>query len=372
MAEIIDNFEEIKFPRPHEVLIKKNPSDFVAELADLKHRLEYFKYPLDENSNDMREGYQQFMCDTEKYIQCMEELVLDIIEAMKYYREIEKHARAMCKVAKKYNKQADKYHNAMLDKGIDILNPLGTVQEIEKEVNAKVSELQRRKQNLDKVEEEIAITEGVLAKKKSEMELALQSRYTLTEKQKLTLLDEKDKILDGIEKWGSISGALSHDHSITSKASTIMMYCTKFPEFGEAISVSKQLFKDRLDGIMVERAIEGTENPVFGKGEYIGDYKIKDNKVLLELVKAKIPEEYNKKSIEVTKNQQINNMNIISFANIDETEQGYTRDVGVVLDVDETGKVKRITQEEKMVDFYSKKEGAEIILPDNKEKTDDK
>ena len=116
-------------------------------------------------------------------------------------------------------------------------------------------------------------------------------------------------------------------------------YCSTFPEFGKAVEISKALFKDRLQGIMVERAIEGTENPVFGKGEYIGDYKIKDNKLLVELMKAKVPEEYNRKSTDSGKGVQVDNINIISFANIDETKEGFTKDVGVVIDVDETGNI---------------------------------
>jgi hypothetical protein len=84
-------------------------------------------------------------------------------------------------------------------------------------------------------------------------------------------------------------------------------------------------------------------------------------------MKAKMPEVYNKKTLTDNKaNTQVNNtMNIISFANIDETKEGYTRDVGVVLDVDDTGKVQRITQEKKMLEFYKQKEGAEIIMPDD-------
>ena len=95
----------------------------------------------------------------------------------------------------------------------------------------------------------------------------------------------------------------------------------------------------------------------------------------MEIAKSKIPEQYNKKSTESTKNQQINNISITSFANINEADLGFKKDVGVVLDVDDTGKVNRLTtddtseiekyerleQQEKMVAFYKKKEGAEII-----------
>lgn len=360
----IDEFETLSFPKPGKFLLNYTPEEFLNEWLDIKRRFEYFQYTDRENTNDVREGYEQFMDDADKFLDIFRELVLDITDAMKYYEKVKQHASAIMKVARKQKKDTDKFTASLLDKGIDPIEPMVTVDVIENQISMKAQELIRRNNKLEEVEQEIAITEQVLAKKKSEMELALQTRYSLTEKQKLTLLEEKDKILDGIERWGSVSGALSHDPSIASKASTIMMYCQKFPEFGAAIEVSKQMFKDRLEGIMVERAIEGTENPQFARGEYVGDYKIKDNKLLVELMKAKVPEVYNKKSTETQKNTVNNTMNIISFADIDETKEGYAKNVGVVLDVDNTGKVTRITQEKKMIDFYKNKDGAEIIMPE--------
>lgn len=354
-------------PKPGKILREKKPEDFINELADIKHRLDYFKYTDLYDSNDLREGYQQFMDDSDKFIEIFRELILDITEAIQYYNNIKDQVSALRKIAKQYEQHNEAFYDKMLEQGIDPIDPLSVARQIDAEIKDHYKDLQRRKENLDKVEQEIAITADMLAKKKSEMEEALQHRYSLTEKQKLTLLEEKDKILDGIEQWGSISGALSHDRSIKSKASTIMLYCQKFPEFGKAIQVSQLMFKDKLEAMMVERAIEGTENPVFGKGEYIGDYKIKNDKLFMELMKAKVPEEYNKKAVETVKNQQINNINITSFANIDETKDGFTKDVGVVLDVDDTGRVQRITQEKKMREYYEKKEGAVIIEPEGQE-----
>lgn len=362
----IDDFETLNFPKPSKILSEYSEYSLLEEWAKIKKRLEFFQYL--EDSNDIREGYLQFMDDSEKFLGVFRELILDISEAMKYYNSIKEHASAILKVARTQQRNTEKFQVSLLDKGIDPIDPLATVRVIEKEVDEKSTELLQRKANMDKVEEEIAITEQMLQEKKSEMQLALQTRYTLTEKQKVTLLEEKDEILDGVEEWGSISGACAHNRNIKSKPATIHMYCNKFPEFGAAIEVSKQLFKDKLEALMVERAIEGTENPQFSRGEYVGDYKIKDNKMFMELMKAKMPEVYNKKSTEAKGNNTVNNtMNIISFANVDETKEGYTKNIGVVLDVDNTGKVERITQEQKMLDYYSKKDGAEIILPEEKE-----
>ena len=375
------DIDELKLPQPHRILLTRTPETFKRQLASLKERLKNFKYADFEDSNDYREGYLQFLDDADKFMGYFEEIIVDICDAMRYYESMKEYYRGLARVTKQLDINTKAYHSAMQKEGIDALDPLERVREVEKELDKKSGELQRRKKKLDEAEQEIAITADLLAKKKSEMELALQSRYTLTQMQKQILLEEKDLILDGVEQWGSIYGAVAHNPKIQSKVQTIYSYCTKYPEFGQAIEISKALFKDRLQGIMVERAIEGTENPVFGKGEYIGDYKIKDNKLLVELMKAKVPEEYNKKSTDSGKGQPVNNINIISFANLDETKEGFTKDVGVVIDVDETGKVKRvqqeatksldeirrIQQEEKMLEYYKNKPGAEIIEPEDKE-----
>lgn len=362
MTKEVDDFNILKFPKPGKALANYSEKSILNAWLDVRHRMEFFEYK--EESNDVREGYLQFMDDKEKFLDLFREIVLDIVEAMKYYKEIREHAVAVMKIAKQQKRQNEKMTVELMDKGIDPLDPLASVRVIEEELDRRAEDLLKRKDKMDQLEEEIAITENMLQEKKSEMQLALETRYTLTEKQKVVLLEEKDAILDGIEEWGTIGGALAHNPSIKSKASTIQMYCHKFPEFGAAIEVSKQLFKDKLEAIMVERALEGTENPQFGKGEYIGDYKIKDNKMFLELMKAKMPEVYNKKADPKEKSTVNNTMNIISFANVDETKEGYARDIGVVLDVDNTGKVQRVQQEKKMLEYYKNKETAEIIEPE--------
>lgn len=375
------DLSELQLPAPHYLLAKRTPEYFKKQLKNLTERLKDFQYLDLENSNDIREGYLQFMDDAEKFLKYFEEIIIDICEAMRYYDSMRDYYKGISKITRQLDIYNKTYHSALQKEGIDALDPLSTCNKIQEELDDKVKELQRRKQKLDEAEQDIAITADLLAKKKSEMELALQSRYTLTQLQKQVLLEEKDMILDGVEQWGSIYGAVTHNKNIKSNVQTIYSYCSTFPEFGKAIEISKALFKDRLQGIMVERAIEGTENPVFGKGEYIGDYKIKDNKLLVELMKAKVPEEYNKKSTDSGKGVQVDNINIISFANLDETKEGFTKDVGVVIDVDETGKVKRVQQEatksldeirrvqqeEKMLEYYKNKPGAEIITPEKED-----
>lgn len=380
MVKEIPTFETIKFPTPTATMLKLTPEFLVNQLLDVQQRYENFYYREVHDNNDLREAHLQFMSDASQFKEWLKEVTADILEIYKVYDEMKKDVQQLKKVAHEYVKRITVARITAGQYNIDLLDPVKQQRQLHKEIEEQSNELLRRKKNMDEIKDEITITEAMLQKKKTEMQLALQHRYTLTPSQKRTLIEEKDMILDGVETWGTISGALKHNKQITSKASTIMMYCQQFPEFGEAIEISKSLFKDKIDGTVIERALEGTENPQFYKGEHMGDYKIKNDKLLVELAKAKIPEQYNKKSTDNSKHQQINNISITSFANINETDLGFKKDVGVVLDVDDTGAVKRITtdeeaakkaeleeQEKKMVDFYKKKEGAVIITGEKEE-----
>lgn len=380
MAENKGLKDNIELPKQDLLIRKRTPEFIVGQLLDIQARFDRFFYKEAHNDNDVREAHEKFLSDAAKFKDWLRETTADILELYELYDTIRENIKELKAVSDKYVNRIELVRQEAADLGIDLLNPLAKTEKIEEKIEQHKKELMRRKKNMDKVEQEIVIKEEMLQKKKSEMELALQHRYTLTENQKKVLIDEKDMILDGIEEWGTISGALAHNSKITSKASTIMSYCQLFPEFGQAIEISKAIFRDKVDSTLIDRAIEGTKNPQFFKGECIGEFKVKNDKLLVELAKAKLPDQYNQKTKETVKNTQINNVNITSFANINETDLGFKKDVGVVLNVDDTGKVERITkdednieaekfkrlqEQEKMATFYRKKEGAEIIEPDN-------
>lgn len=379
MAKEKRQFDIIDLPKQNLLIQKRTPEFIVGQLIDLQQRFDRFFYRESHDDNDIREAHIQFLHDADRFKDWLRETTADILELYELYDAIREDVKKLKAVSEKYRNHIELARQEAIELGVDLLNPLGKPNEIAKAVKNQQKELMRRKQNMDEVEQEIVIKEEMLQKKKSEMELALQHRYNLTEAQKKVMIDEKDMILDGIEEWGTITGALSHNKKITSKASTILSYCQQFPEFNQAIEISKSIFRDKVDSTLIDRAIEGTQNPQFFKGECFGEFKIKNDKLLVELAKAKLPEQYNQKTKEVNKNTQINNVNITSFANINETDLGFKKDVGVVLNVDDTGKVERITtdegnleaekfkrlqDQEKMAKFYKKKEGAEIIEPD--------
>jgi len=378
MAKELPDYMPVPLPNVPSLLKRCSKEYIVEQLLRLIHRFDQFYYKETHDNNDLREAHLKFLSDADQFKEWLKEITADILELYDVYDKLRDFSIKMQTISKMYATRINKARLTAEELGIDLLDPLKQPNDIKETVEKEAKDLLRRKKNMEEMEKEIAISEAMLQKKKSEMELALQSRYTLSDMQKKIMIEEKDLILDGIEEWGTITGALKHNPKITSKASTIMMYCQQFPEFGQAIEVSKTIFKDRVDSTLIDRAIEGTENPQFFKGEHVGNYKIKNDKLMLEIAKAKLPEQYNKKSTENTKAQQVNNISITSFANINEADLGFKKDVGVVYDVDDTGKVERITtedssvadkmerlkQQEKMLAFYKKKEGALIIDQD--------
>lgn len=238
---------------------------------------------------------------------------------------------------------------------------------VREEVRRKQAGLYHLKKKVDKMEQEYLIKQEELEIAIRDTNLARSSYYRLTEKEMELFEEQRPLILEGIEKYGSINLAIKNNAKITMRASSIMHYAQKHKQFGEDIEIAKKVFKDSIDATMIDRAINGTVNPVFQRGEYIGDYAVKDNKLLVELAKAKVPEQYNPRMYTAMNPQSVGGttINIVSFDGVDETKRGYARNIGVVKSVDDSGRVERITQSKKLMDFYKNKK--ENISPDTPE-----
>ena len=244
------------------------------------------------------------------------------------------------------------------------------------ELRRKQEHLVVKQEKMEKKEQELIIKQEELEQAMQDTNLARSSYYRLTEDEIKLFKEQRPLILAGVEKYGSISLAVKNNAKITMRPSSIMYYAKKHEQFSKDIDMACQVFKDSLDATLIDRALNGTTNPVFQKGEYIGDYAIKDNKLLVEVAKAKLPETYNPRAYAAAHPQSTGGttINILSFDGVDETKHGYARNIGVVKSVDDSGRVERITQQRedsiKMLDFYKEKGTAEIIdvtpEPDNK------
>ena len=237
---------------------------------------------------------------------------------------------------------------------------------VAQELRRKQAGLVVKQDKVNKLEQELIIKQEELEIRIQDTNLAKSSYYHLTDAEFQLFTEDREKILKGVEKYGSVSLAVQKDATIKSRVSSILHHAQKHKQFGEDLEIAKQVFKDSLDAEILERAINGTVNPVFQKGEYIGDYAVKDNKLLVEVAKAKLPETYNARvhAAANPKGSGGTTINILSFDGVDETKHGYAKNIGVVKSVDDSGRVERITQSKKMLEFYKNKGTAEIIKAD--------
>lgn len=323
----------------------------------------------EENPNDIRSAEQQL---SSRIYRCANQLCklrqkqLDIQASIQNLQELEsglKRTVGALKTTVSRQKKAMNKHNYEL---------LFTEEDEKKIVDKYWQQQLRLKKEAEKVDKqhtELVIKQEELAQAISDTDLALNSYYRLSDRERELFEHDRPFILEGVEKHGTLALAVKNDARITTKLRAIVYYADKHPAFKQDLEIAKSIFKENLDSTILERAIDGTVNPVFQKGEYIGDYAVKDNKLLVEVAKANLPEKYDRRAYAAQHPTAPtgNTINIVNYANADETKLGYVRDIGRVKDVDDTGRVKRITQEKKMLEFYENKEGAEVVIPAQEE-----
>lgn len=301
-------------------------------------------------------------------------MALHVDEMQEAFENLRSDIQALEETKKKYYDDIKKYREALVKRGELALfdekqeeRVTLAIQRRQQELVDQEKELEQLKKDNDKKEQEFLIRQDELEMAIEDTNLSRQSYYRLTETEISLFNEQRPKILRGIEQWGSISLACKNDRTITMRPSSIMYYAKKHEQFAQDIDIARKVFKDNVDAEMIDRAFNGTKNPVFQKGEYIGDYAVRDNKLLVEVAKAKMPEEYNPRAY-----QQLHpaksggtTINILSFDGVDETKRGYAKNIGVVKSVDDTGRVERITQSAKMLKHYQDKDGAEVVMPKN-------
>lgn len=292
-----------------------------------------------------------------------------------YYNNLVDEIQILEKTKERYYDEIARYQKAKMESFGAAYFDEEEEAKVKDEIKRKQKHLVKEQQRVEKLQNELIIKQEELQTAIQDTNLAKTSYYHLSDAEIKLFEQEREKILRGVEQYGSISLAVQKDKSISMRVSSIMHYAKKHKQFSEDIEIAKQVFKDSLDAEMVDRALNGTMNPVFQKGEYIGDYAVKDNKLLIEVAKAKLPQEYNPRAFAAVNPQGPagTTINMISFSGVDETKMGYARNIGVVKSVDDSGRVERITQkkqEKKMLEFYKNKPGAEIIeaevVDDNK------
>jgi len=316
-----------------------------------------------DDPNDIREAVMKLKSKGKKFLRLLDDMRQAVKVLQRQRDDLKEDIKASEKRVAEYERVIQRHEAALKKKKTNVLFSEEEARAIENEIFNRHKRIEHKEALVEKKTMELDIKQNELQQAIEDTNLVLSSYYRLSDDERELFEKERGRILAGIEKHGSLASVFDHDKTLTSRLSQVVYLSKKHEEFARDLQLAKEVFKERLNGVVIDRAIHGTENPVFSKGQHVGDYKIRDNKLLVEAAKAQVPETYDRGS--QTKNTPSvtggGNINIISFKGADESTHGYARNVGVVKSVSDTGAVERITQEKKMIEFYKNKRGAEIV-----------
>lgn len=353
-----------------------------ARINTLKKRIRDIQNAKD--SNVLSNAFTQTQISAKKAAPVLLAMIEGCRKMQNYYKTLLDDVGTMEKAKAQYHDELLRYQTAVMDKvGVAFFDKK-TEAQVRYEIKNAQRALVKERKKVEKQKEELQIVQEELQEAIQETNLAKSSYYHLTENEIQLFEYDRPKILKGVEEYGSVALAVKKDKSIKSRVASILYHARKHKQFAQDLEIAKQVFKESLDAEVIDRALNGTVNPVFQKGEHLGDFAVKDNKLLLEVAKAKLPQEYNPRAYASANpsGPAGTTINLISFSGADETKMGYAHNIGVVQAVDESGKVKRITQsktpleienkafdeakrkedEEEMLSYYKDKDGAEEII----------
>lgn len=99
----------------------------------------------------------------------------------------------------------------------------------------------------------------------------------------------KPLYLEAFAKYGVVTHACE---AIGISPSTVNRHMNSDPEFAKGVAEAKDIVRDRLRKVLVERAVEGWMEPVYQQGEHVGDIRRFDNKLAMWLAERMMPEDY--------------------------------------------------------------------------------
>ena len=236
-----------------------------------------------------------------------------------------------------------------------ILNRIGSLELTEEFLDRRDYRIRKKEQRIMENEKKVGEKQAELTKKRDRIVDLRKSQNTSYYKPTLTeerlFIKERPIILKAIQQYGMLTRVLKHCKDIKTPYETIQFYRRKYPEFASDIHMAHDMWKDALDAEVIDRALEGTDRPVFQRGEYLGDYKFKSDKLLELAVKAHVPEKYDRGKLDrVEGGQAPINFNVINFNNVDEEQEGGVRDIGVVKNISKDGIIERVTKDKKLLD----------------------
>lgn len=236
------------------------------------------------------------------------------------------------------------------------INMAATQQLDDRQIFKKSQEIAEKQQKAEEKKEETQLTlQGLQQTRKQILDLREEQKnsfWKVSEEEKNLFENERDLFLNAVCETGSIAGALRLKKLKTS-AKVITRLRKDYPEFNEDLNLAFTIFCDELHAEAIDRAMNGTDKPYFYKGEYVGTFRQRNDRLLETVLKASIPEKYDRAKMDkVPDGAGRVTYNIINYTNADETEEGFLKDIGVVQNVSPDGKIKRISAapEETIID----------------------
>lgn len=256
-----------------------------------------------------------------------------------------------------------KNENKRLDKLVEKhLNETQKVIQSKSQILNKVGLLSIHDRSLDTREEKLLKKEAAVEAKKLEVDKQIQilaeqkdkaiaireaqtsSYYKPTAQEEEFFTTGREDFLAYYEEYGNIAKSAK---AAGIRPSLIAFYKKKFPDFAGDMQIAYEMFKDRLDGELIDRAINGQEKASFYKGEVVDHYTEKNDGLLLAAAKAHVPEKYDRGKLDRIEGSTNNNVvvNMVSYSGVNPSDFGAVENVGVVSFVGEHGDMKRITND---------------------------
>lgn len=258
---------------------------------------------------------------------------------------------------KKYLEQETERQQQAIDRGLKefeevvknkrgLLMRVGVLSMQDKSLDKREEKLKNREEYLEGKHQEVRMKFEQLQEQKARAiavrDAQSSSYYKPTATEEEFFLEKRGEFLEAYEEYGNINKAAKECEI---RPSLISYYKKKFPDFAGDMQIAYEVFKDKLDGELIDRAMNGQEKPSFYKGEVMDHYIEKNDGLMIAAAKAHIPEKYDRSKLDRIEGATQNNVvvNMISYNDIKPEDFGAIDNVGVVNFVGEHGDMKRIT-----------------------------
>lgn len=229
---------------------------------------------------------------------------------------------------------------------VEALNKLtkehGTVKRLDKRLSTMKEELNT----------EIQEVQAVL-----DAHVSLNKSYFLpTEQQKEFYNTQRPSFLEAYTETGNIVAACKLVPGL--KPTTVIYYKKKDAQFKEDIDIAYEVFKDKIDAEVTERALNGQMEAVVFQGEVTTEVLKYDNRLLERAAAAHCPEKYDRAKLDRIPDatKPTLNLNIINFNDTSELGNDLQKSIGLVREITEAGAIVKNapatedTEEENIID----------------------